>query len=250
MTREEAKRLLCMGQEGVGEWNRRRREGEPIPKLRELDVMGADLTGIDLSGVRILGGIFAEATLAEANCRGAVLYGGYFASANLRGTCLVDADLRHSEFGIFSIGLGHCGPYADLSSADLSRARLRGANLDETILAETSFRGADLTRAILGSSDLSTSDLTGARLDSVQRDPHRPRPRQPEAPRVHFGQWLRTRREELGLTPDELAAALGFGLTGYDVTTFMEKKSVGVADQELAARLSEALRVPVTEIPR
>lgn len=248
MTREEAERLLRMGQEGVGEWNLRRREGEPIPKLRELDVMGADLTGIDLSGVRILGGIFAEATLAEANCRGAVLYGGYFASANLRGACLVDADLRHSEFGFFSIGLGHCGPYADLSSADLSRARLRGANLDETILAQTSFRGADLTRAFLGSSDLSTSDLSGACLDSVLRD--LPRPRQPKLPRVHFGQWLRSRREELGLTPDELAAALGFGLTGYDVTTFMEKKSSGVADQELAARLSETLRVPVTEIPR
>lgn len=248
MTREEAERLLCMGSAGVNEWNRRRAEGDLIPKLREVVVLSDDLTGINLSGVRLLAGWFVGVNLSSADCRGAILYGGNFGSAVLRGACFVRADIRHSLFGIFSAGLGpHSGPKADLSNADFSYSRLCHSDLSETVLDGTLFCRADLTKADLRDSDTSRTVLTDARLDlAVGHSPTR-FPQGP--PRVHFGRWLKERREALGLTPDEMAAELGCGLAGHDVTAFMEAKEEGV-HKDLAIRLSRVLGVPVPEVPQ
>ena len=51
ISREEALKLLRGGEEGVAEWNRRRRAGEEIPDLRMADLRCADLSGADLRGV-------------------------------------------------------------------------------------------------------------------------------------------------------------------------------------------------------
>ncbi len=247
MTREEAECLLRMGSAGVDEWNRRRAEGEPVPSLREVDVMSGDLTGINLSGVRLLGGCFMGANLSSADCRGAVLFGGYFRSAILRGACLVAADLRHSCFGVFSAGLGHSGPKADLTGADFSRARLFKADLSESIMEGARFDGADLTRADLRYCNLTRDDLADATLDFAVLS--HVSPQSPPIPqRRHFGKWLKGQRESRGLTPDNMADELGCGLTGYDVETFLESKEEGVS-KYLASRLATILNVPVAEVP-
>ncbi len=247
MTREEAERLLGLGIAGVGEWNRRRAEGDPVPSLREVDVSSADLTGINLSGVRLLGGCFMGANLTNADCRGAVLFGGYFGSAILRESCFMAADLRHSRFGVFSAGLGHCGPAADLSGADFSQARLFKADLSESIMDGTRFDGADLTRADLRYCNLTRADLADATLDfAVLRHVSPQSPLIPQ--RSHFGKWLKGQREAQGLTPNDLADKLGYGLTGYDVETFLESKEEGVS-KYLAGHLAMILKVPIAEVP-
>lgn len=239
MTHEEAVRIL--DEQDVAEWNRRR--DEPWGSLRDLDFRG-DLPGIDLSGLRILGASFIEADLTGSNCRGAVLYGSHFGGAVLRGSCFAGADLRHCVFGCFSIGLGHCSRMADLSGSDFSDARLYGADLSETIVEGANFRRADMRKSSLGQTDFSQADL----MDALTEGVYVYKPPEPPAP-IHFGEWLKAHREKSGLTPDELAAALGLGLTGYDVATFMERKAAGVAG-ELAKRLSKILGVPLSEIPR
>ena len=98
MDKDEAMRLLKGGEEGVKEWDKRRKTGEEIPALESANLCGADLSGATLSGANLSLADLSSANLSLANLR----------SADLRG-----ADLRG----------------ADLSSADLS-----GATLDEAIV--------------------------------------------------------------------------------------------------------------------
>ena len=50
MNREEALKLLRGGEEGVKDWNRRRKAGEDIPNLNEAGLVEAHLDGADLRG--------------------------------------------------------------------------------------------------------------------------------------------------------------------------------------------------------
>jgi hypothetical protein len=45
-----------------------------------------------------------------------------------------------------------------------------------------------------------------------------------------------------------MADELGYGLTGYDIETFLESKEEGVS-KYLASRLAVILKVPVAEVP-
>lgn len=243
MNLDEAQRLFERGSDGVEEWNRRRGAGEPIPDLREVDLCGCELSGINLSGARLLGACLCEAKLANVDFRRAVLHSANLASVTAVGACFADADLRQSAFGVFSLGLGHSGTFADVSSADFSRARLSRANLTETIVAGARFCDADLSNADLRYTDFSRADTTNAKLDGVTwSDPIR------EEPKAHFGHWLREQRQLRGMSPEELAAQLGCGLSAYDVTTFMERKADGVSRQ-LAQCLAQVFRIAVSDVP-
>jgi uncharacterized protein YjbI with pentapeptide repeats len=63
MDRDEALKLFSGGRPGLGEWNRRRREGEEIPDLGHADLSDADLSDANLS----------HANLSDANLSGANL---------------------------------------------------------------------------------------------------------------------------------------------------------------------------------
>jgi hypothetical protein len=45
-----ALKLLRGGRKGIAEWNRRREDGQIIPKLDNADLTKADLSGANLSG--------------------------------------------------------------------------------------------------------------------------------------------------------------------------------------------------------
>jgi hypothetical protein len=163
MDRDEAIKLLKGGQQGIAEWNRRRKAGEGIPDLRNADLSEADLGGADLSRANLY-----EAKLSEAYLSGANLSGADLSEANLRGANLSGADLRGadlSEANLRGVNLGG----ADLSEADLSGANLRAAsftktNLSKANLSEANLSGANLGKAILVDADLAWAILIAARL--------------------------------------------------------------------------------------
>jgi hypothetical protein len=244
MNSDDAERLFDAGPEGAQEWNRRRALGEPVPDLREVDLWARELPGINLSGLRLIGGCLCEAILSNADFRGAVLHSANLESVKARGACFVEADLRQSHFGVFSMGLGHSSDSADVRGADFSRARLCDADLSETLVTGARFCEADLTNADLRYSEFSSADTTNAKLDgAIWNDPV-----VVVEPKVHFGHWLRKQRESQGMSADELAAKIGYGLCGYDVTTFMEYKSDGVA-HHLAQRLAEIFGIAISDVP-
>lgn len=104
-------------------------------------------------------------------------------------------------------------------------------------------KSACFANADLRYSDFSSADTTNAKLEGViWSEPFS------EKPTVHFGNWLREQRKLRGMSPEELAAQLGRGLTAYDVTTFMEKKPDG-ASRQLAQRLAQVFRIAISDVP-
>jgi hypothetical protein len=136
--RDEAIRMLKGGEDGVREWNQRRKQGEEIPDLSRAHLRGADLRRADLRGA-----VLSEAVLRRADLRGAVL----------RGAVLSEADLSWAVLR-----------RADLSGADLSGAVLRGADLREAVL-----RGAVLSSATCGLTVFGDVDLSEVKgLESIE----------------------------------------------------------------------------------
>ena len=140
MDRDEALRLLRCGEEGIEEWNRRRKATPDIaflswsrPNLQHADLRGADLTRADLRGADL-----TRADLTGADLTGADLRRAKLREAKLREAKLPGADLRDVYLS-----------EADLSGADLREAKLPGADLSEAALSGANLRGADLTRANL-----------------------------------------------------------------------------------------------------
>ena len=98
-----------------------------------------------LAGADLEGQVLHEAVLEGENLRGACLYWAILFQANLRAADLSDANLRG----------------ANLKEADLEGANLRGANLGpDNLGGSTDICGANLARA-----DLSTAILDQAEYD-------------------------------------------------------------------------------------
>ena len=148
MDRDEALKLLNGGEEGIHEWNRRRRAGEAIPDLRGANLSEAILSGANLSEAHPLSG---------ADLRGANPSGAYLSRADLRGANLRGADLR-----------GAILSEANLSGADLRGAYLGDANLSRADLSEANLSGAYLGDALCDTTIFANVDLSEVRgLDSI-----------------------------------------------------------------------------------
>jgi hypothetical protein len=141
MNRKEAMRLLRGGQDGVKEWNSRRRGGESIPNLSGTDLSGADLFKANLSGAVLTGAVLTGADLSEAE----------LSKADLSGADLIQADLS----------------WADLSEADLREADLREADLIQADLIQADLSEAGLSEAGLSGADLSGADVTNCRCEGT-----------------------------------------------------------------------------------
>ena len=111
-------------------------------KLFEADLSGADLSGADLSFAKLSGADLPNAKLFQADLSFAKLSGADLFQADLSG-----ADLRYANLS---------GADSDLSNANLSNANLSGADSD--------LSNANLSNANLSGADLSEAKLSGANL--------------------------------------------------------------------------------------
>lgn len=87
-------------------------------------------------------------------------------SADLRSADLSDADLRGANLRSADLSDANLR-CADLSDADLHGADLRCANLRDADLSAADLRCADLSSADLSAADLSAADLRGANLSEL-----------------------------------------------------------------------------------
>ncbi len=161
MDRDEALKLLKSGEEGIREWNQRRRADEAIPDLSGADLRRAYLSGADLSSANLRRAILNTADLHHAILRGADLvradlFGADLSSANLRRAILNTADLHHAILNT-----------ADLSGADLSHAKLSHADLRHAILSGANLSGANLSHAKLSDADFNGGSCWGTFFANV-----------------------------------------------------------------------------------
>ncbi|WP_437723515.1 DUF2169 domain-containing protein [Sorangium sp. So ce861] len=120
----------------------------PETNFMNNDFSGVKLDGADLSKCTLLHVNVQGADLSRAKLEAATFLGAHGDRAVLRG-----ADLRNLR------AVMECS----FDGADMSDARLAGANLRGSRL-----RGADLSRADLAGADLSECDLSGAKLQRAQ----------------------------------------------------------------------------------
>ena len=109
MDRDEALKLLNGGEEGIREWNQRRRANEAIPDLIVADLRGANLSGADLSYAILSGANLGDANLLGANLGTANLMGANLSDANLGTANLMGANLSGANLSGIRPGCTHRG---------------------------------------------------------------------------------------------------------------------------------------------
>jgi len=124
----------------------------------DFQLSGVDEIAKDLSGLKLQGANFQNAILEKADLETATLIGAEFHKANL-----TEAKLKGANLGIANF------QNAILEKADLETAYLLGAEFHKADLTETKLKGADLRKAnfqnaILEKADLETADLFGVNL--------------------------------------------------------------------------------------
>lgn len=149
MANEEHLKIL---KQGVGAWNKWRRENRGINP----DLSGADLTRGYLGLVDFSVTDLSLATLNQATLNGAQLFVANLRRASLRGADLTSADLAFAD----------CRD-ADLGGADLSWAQLHHAFLNNAQLVGVDLRFANLSEAQLEGADIRGSFLIGTVLGDV-----------------------------------------------------------------------------------
>ena len=124
----------------------------------DFQLSGVDEIAKDLSGLKLQGANFQNAILEKADLETATLIGAEFQKANL-----TEAKLKGANLGIANF------QNAILEKADLETANLFDANLHKANLTGAKLKGADLRKAnfqdaILEKADLETADLFDANL--------------------------------------------------------------------------------------
>ncbi|MEE2887658.1 MAG: pentapeptide repeat-containing protein, partial [Planctomycetota bacterium] len=163
--------------------------GQDLTGLRMFgrDLRKANFTGCKLVGAAFLGSDLRDAVLRDADLTAAVLTGTDISGADFRGSRglravglfaahwdpgsppLLDAKLNlarrmfeHGSLAGFDLRDGN------FWDADLSKARLQGCQLANTVLIGANLRGATLTDADLSGAVLLGADLTGADLRTTR----------------------------------------------------------------------------------
>ncbi|MBM4359037.1 MAG: DUF2169 domain-containing protein [Deltaproteobacteria bacterium] len=127
--------------------------------LLEVDLTRADLAGATLTSALLLGVRAERATLTGASAENLrAVMGTSFASAELSGALLCEANLRESR--LVGAELGR----ANLERADLSGADLSDANLEAVGAVDARFVRTRLDRADVSFADLRSASLEGAHL--------------------------------------------------------------------------------------
>jgi uncharacterized protein YjbI with pentapeptide repeats len=131
--------------------------------LREINLVGEDLSGLDLSGYDFTGADMTHADLSASNLGWARLQGANLYKANLKDCELVGADLTSANLNQCLAERAGFGA-TDLTGASLINANLRKATLSEARLCRADLRAADLQGSHIRSADLSGASFTRADL--------------------------------------------------------------------------------------
>ena len=127
---------------------------------------------IDLSNCWLNGSILSKARLARADFWRAHLKGAGLNEADLQGSILYGADLRHSALWKSNLNASNLERSilkgADLNNASLNASILIGANMQGVILKSADMAGSHLACADLRGSDISEAKLVSADLTCVQ----------------------------------------------------------------------------------
>jgi uncharacterized protein YjbI with pentapeptide repeats len=134
--------------------------------LKELNLVGADLSELDLGFVDL-----SDTDLTGANLTGAKLFGTDLTGANLTDAKLTSADLRNAKLGNANLTNAQLTDAnlneADLSNANLTGATLYNASLHNANLSEANLQNAQLTKAFLFGANLTGANLQKANLTSA-----------------------------------------------------------------------------------
>jgi uncharacterized protein YjbI with pentapeptide repeats len=154
MDRNEGIGLLKGSEQGVAEWNRRRKPGESIPNLRGADLCGANLIRANLIRANLIRANLIRADLYEAKLSRADLSEADLYEAKLRGAKLSTADLSDARCGGTTFGdvdlsavkgldsITHSEPSTVgidtlfRSGGKLREAFLRGCGVPETLIVQ------------------------------------------------------------------------------------------------------------------
>jgi len=120
--------------------------------LADLDLTGVDLSGLDLRGVDMRGTFLDNADLRGCDLRGADLWRAVACRADLTDARLDGAQVAEANFG----------------RALLARASLKGLRFERTVLTGADLTGAVLDEARFEGSDLSEATLSGASLRGIE----------------------------------------------------------------------------------
>lgn len=120
--------------------------------LSDLDLTGVDLSGLDLRGVDMRGTFLDNADLHGCDLRGADLWRAVACRADLTDARLDGAQVAEANFG----------------RALLVRASLKGLRFERTVLTGADLTGAALDESRFEGSDLSEATLSGASLRGVE----------------------------------------------------------------------------------
>ena len=135
-------------------------------EISGINFSGSLMRGIDLGGLKFPRVDFHQADLTEVQAAGASFIGGNFVDAKLTdmevGSLFEKQVLGGTQSGKSRVASADFTG-ANFSHAQMSRARLQGANLKNAV-----FTGADLSRAILFGSNLDGADLRHADLTGVR----------------------------------------------------------------------------------
>ena len=133
--------------------------------LSGADLWKANLSRADLSGANLSGARLYDADLSNANLYRANLSGAWLHEANLSGAGLTLADLSDAKLGGILVREKYrakLGGARYKTGADLSDAKLSGADLSGAVLSGANLSGADLSGANLSGAWLHEADLSGA----------------------------------------------------------------------------------------
>lgn len=139
-----------------------RRKGFLVGFLYETGLIKGSRPIIRLGGAVLGGHNPDEVVLSQADLSGAKLARIFLIEANLTRVRLAGADLRNSILDDMDLNA------SDLRDADLSGARLDGTALNGANLAGANLTGTELAGATLVGADLTGADLTGARLNGAR----------------------------------------------------------------------------------
>jgi len=168
--------------------------GADLSRFERCDLSGVNLSSADLSGAKILNANLKGANLSNAQLLGADLSscdlsgvdlssadldGANLSNATMKSVNLTNANLLHANLPAWGSGLlegvklaGAAGwvpadkdlSKAKLKGADLSSCHLSGINLSSADLSSADLSNAKLQGAVLKGADLSKCDLSGADL--------------------------------------------------------------------------------------
>jgi len=139
------------------------------------DFSGLDLSGVDLSNLDLIGSVFIETKLTDANLAGADITFAAFNKADMRGAdftgteldrcSFAEADLRGAKG--FGSKNGNLGFVVNAQKVNLSGTDLRNSDLSSLKLNHANLTGANLSGATMADANLHDANIAEVTADGT-----------------------------------------------------------------------------------